>query len=99
MGRAGSMISSLCSASQSSRGSAKSPVFNAGAVLAAMGIHSLIAAISCEIFWTISGLGLRLHAVQNDYRGRGGQRLPGNPQRTFAADVDLELLADALHEL
>src|ERR1700745_1239949 len=42
MGRSGSMIASLCSASQSSRGSAKSPLFDAGAVFAAIGLHSLI---------------------------------------------------------
>src|ERR1700757_5159244 len=40
-----------------------------------------------------------LNPLQDDHRRRRGQRLAGHSQGALAANVDLERLADALHEL
>src|SRR6201992_3299999 len=39
------------------------------------------------------------NAIQNNHGWRARQRIPRNFQRPLAADVDLELLTDALHEV
>src|SRR3954453_2756556 len=39
------------------------------------------------------------HPVEDDHRRLRRQRIPGHPETSFHAPVDLELLADALHEI
>src|ERR1700739_754371 len=87
-------MSSVCSLSQSSRGSAYSPLVVVGAVLATM----MFAPRCLLFFFRLFYCGVGSDAAQDNHGRRRRQCLARDPEGGLAAPVDVELLANLLHE-